>query len=95
MRRYTCCAFALALVVGNVGWAEVRRERPEERPYIVEIGDPYAISLHAVRRQAGRISEMAEYLGQYGEPDYAEIQEVQPDWPWESYEVRLYYLRRE
>lgn len=74
--------------------AEVRRERTARRPDVVEIGDPYPISLRILNREAGHITEMRNYVTTYGPPDYAEIQEVAPQWPWESYEVRLYYMRR-
>lgn len=73
----------------------VRRVVPQRRPYIVEIGQPYEINMDTVRQEAGHISEMKRYLAQYGYPDYAEIQEIEPKWPWESYEVRLYYMRRD
>jgi len=85
---------ALILAVCGRTPAEVRRERTERRPYIVEVGEPYSISMEAVDREAGKIREMSEYLSSYGYPDYAEVQEVEPEWPWESYEVRLYYMHR-
>lgn len=74
--------------------ADVRRQTTARRPYITEIGEPYSISLSTVRREAYKMSELREYLDLYGEPDYAEVQEIEPEWPWESYEVRLYYMRR-
>ena len=46
------------------------------------------------RQEAGKLTEVREYLEDYGYPDYAEIQEIEPQWPWESYEVRMYYMRR-
>lgn len=82
-----------AIAVGT-SFGDVRRERTERRPYIVEVGEPYSISMSAVEREADKISEMQEYVGFYGYPDYAEVQEIEPEWPWESYEVRLYYLQR-
>jgi hypothetical protein len=74
--------------------ADVRRERTQRRPDVLEIGDPYPISLRILGREASHITEMRSYVATYGPPDYAEIQEVAPQWPWESYEVRLYYMRR-
>jgi hypothetical protein len=74
--------------------SDVRLRTTERRPYITEVGEPYAISLPTVRREARKISQLHEYLALYGEPDYAEVQEIEPEWPWESYEVRLYYMRR-
>jgi hypothetical protein len=84
-----CTTAAAGRAVGDV-----HREKPERRPYIVEIGEPYSISLATMRREAQKMNELTEYLDLYGEPDYVEIQEIEPEWPWESYEVRLFYLLR-
>jgi len=74
---------------------DVRRETPPNRPYIVEVGEPSEITMPAVEREATRnISDLRESLNVYGLPDYAETQEIEPEWPWQAYEVRLYYLRR-
>jgi hypothetical protein len=73
---------------------DVRIETSDRRPYVVEIGEPYSISFSTLQREAANIEELREYMRDYGSPDYAEIQEIEPDWPWESYEVRLFYLRR-
>ena len=83
---------ANALPANAVG--NVRRERTVRRPYVIEIGEPYGISMETLRQEAGKLSEIHEYLEDYGYPDYAEIQEIEPQWPWDSYEVRMYYLRR-
>jgi hypothetical protein len=72
----------------------VRRESTGRRPDIVEVGEPYSISMTTVHNESAKISQLRTYLQEYGYPDYAEIQEIEPAWPWESYEVRLYYLRR-
>jgi hypothetical protein len=87
---------ALLLLAANTGAAsgDVRRERTERRPYIVEVGQPYAIGVQRLQHEANHISELKVYVRDYGYPDYAEIQEVLPEWPWEPYEVRLYYMRR-
>ncbi len=79
---------------GAIATAEVRRETTARRPYIVEIGEPYRISRATLDREAARLEELRTYLDQYGYPDYAEVQEIRPEWPWDSYEIRLYYLRR-
>jgi hypothetical protein len=71
---------------------DVRRETTERRPYIVEIGVPYSISMETLESEARNNSELREYLSNYGYPDYAEIQEIAPDWPWADHEVRIYYL---
>jgi hypothetical protein len=72
--------------------ADVRRERTERRPTITEVGEPYSISMATVQREAAKISDLRDFLVRNGYPDYAEVQEVAPAWPWESYEVRLYYM---
>jgi hypothetical protein len=84
----------LTLTVAGGAFGDVRHETTERRPYIVEIGDPYSISRATLQREAQVISALREHLELYGYPDYAEIQEIQPDWPWTAYEVRLYYMRR-
>lgn len=91
--------FVLAIVVLLVNtfldpaFGGVRRERPDSRPTILEIGEPYSISAATVQREAEKISDLRDFLIRNGYPDYAEVQEISPDWPWESYEVRLYYMR--
>lgn len=87
-------ALLLATFSINTAGAEVRRERPTRRPYIIEIGEPYSITNTTLRAEASKNSELRDYLNLHGRPDFAEIQEVAPDWPWETYEVRVYYLRR-
>jgi hypothetical protein len=74
---------------------DARRPPTERRPYIIEVGEPTSLTMSGVRNEAGKISQLRTYLGEYGYPDYAEVQEVEPVWPWESYEVRLYYMRRD
>jgi citrate lyase gamma subunit len=83
---------ATAIPANAIG--NVRRETTSRRPYIVEVGEPYSISMETLQREATNVNELDEYLASYGYPDYAEIQEIHPQWPWESREVRLYYLRR-
>ncbi len=99
MTRLGVSVCAAALLIGAVGArsaaGDVRRERPERRPYIVEVGEPYAINADKLQYEVRHISEMQTYVGAYGYPDYAEVQEIVPEWPWESYEVRLFYLDRD
>ena len=71
---------------------DVRRERTAQRPTVTEIGEPYSISMATVQREAEKISDLRDFIIRNGYPDYAEVQEVAPQWPWESYEVRLYYM---
>ena len=86
----------LGLLIGTVGgpsFADVRRERTERKPTIMEIGEPYSISMATVEREAQKTSDLRDFIIRNGYPDYAEVQEVAPTWPWESYEVRLYYMQ--
>jgi len=71
---------------------DVRRERPARRPYIVEVGQPYAIGVQKLQYEVDHISALKVYVEEYGYPDYAEIQEISPEWPWAPYEVRVYYM---
>ncbi len=87
-------ALLLAAVNARGAFGDVRRERTERRPYIEEVGEPYAINPERLQYESGHISELKTYMHEYGDPDYAEIQEILPEWPWEPYEVRLYYLDR-
>lgn len=84
----------LSVLHSGAAFGDVRRERTARRPYIVEIGQPYAINAHRLQYEIDHISELNEYVAKYGYPDYAEIQETSPEWPWEAYETRLYYLQR-
>lgn len=64
------------------------------RPDIVEVGDPVLITRKRLIAEAVRNSDLRDWLRLYGEPDYAEVQEIQFDPPWAQYEVRLYYVDR-
>ncbi|MBP1687460.1 MAG: hypothetical protein H6Q33_3603 [Deltaproteobacteria bacterium] len=88
-------AVALIAAISGTAFGDVRRVRPARRPYITEVGQPYAIYAGALDQEIRRISDLRTYVNRYGYPDYAEIQEVVPDWPWQPYEVRLYYLDRD
>ncbi len=81
---------AVALAIGP----EVERVTPANRPYIVEVGGPRPLSSAGLGREVKLDSDLAEYLDHYGWPDYAELQEIEPNPPWASYEVRIYYLKR-
>ena len=86
----------LSLACGTPAVAdEVRRVRSERRPYITEIGAPYEIDAAQLQHESRRISDLAVYLTAYGQPDYAEVQPIRPQWPWDAYEVRVYYLDRD
>src|SRR5216684_283735 len=84
----------LLATAATAALGDVRREKTGRRPYIVEVGEPYVITLPTLMHEADYMTDMADYLRDYGYPDYVEVQEIEPDWPWATYEVRLYYLRR-
>ena len=86
-------AVTAAMLLATGAGADVRRERTDRRPYIVEIDHPYEISMARLAEEAGKLSDLAMYLDHYGYPEYAEIQDIQARWPWETYEVRLFYVR--
>jgi hypothetical protein len=94
MRVAAGFAVAAVVLLATNAAADVRRERPDRRPYIVEIDHPYEISVERVAEEAKKLSDMAMYIEYYGYPEYAEIQEIRPSWPWDTYEVRLFYVRR-
>jgi hypothetical protein len=87
-------ALLLTLTAAGGAFGDVRRETTERRPYITEIGEPHPISRAALRREADANTTLSEHIELFGYPDYAEIQEIQPDWPWATYEVRLFYMER-
>jgi hypothetical protein len=93
---YVVATALLLFLAAEAGAAigEVRRERSERRPHIVEVGQPYTIGVQRLQYEIDRISALRGYVDDYGYPDYAEIQEISPEWPWEPYEVRLYYMQR-
>ena len=97
IRRGFGILFAAALL-GNAlpahATGNVRRETTANRPYIIEVGEPYEISLDTLQAEADGLSELRQYMRDYGSPDYAEVQEIEPQWPWAPREVRVYYLRR-
>jgi hypothetical protein len=65
-----------------------------ERQDVFDIGAPIPISRQTLEQEMRRNVELSEYIRTYGFPDYVEVQEVRPQWPWAAYEVRVYYLRR-
>jgi len=87
-------AVVFIATVSGTASGDVRGVHSARRPYITEVGQPYAIAGEALHQELLRISDMRTYVSHYGYPDYAEIQELVPEWPWQPYEVRLYYLHR-
>lgn len=84
----------LAVVAGFDGSARAELRAVSDRPGIFEIGDPIMIGRTSLEHEMRMNVNLASYIENYGWPDYAEIQEVQVDYPFAPYEVRLYYLRR-
>jgi len=94
--KYLAMAAALVLapaVAVAIG-PEVERVTPPNRPYIVEVGSPQPLSSRGLDQEMKLDSDLQEYLQHYGWPDYAEVQEIEPNVPWAAYEVRIYYLKR-
>ena len=95
-RLVAVTALTLAPTVAlAIGFDDVRRVTPANRPYIVEIGDPRPLGPRALQKETTRNSDLRAYIDFYGWPDYAEVQDIEPNIPWDAYEVRLYYLRRD
>jgi hypothetical protein len=84
----------LAVVAGFSGSARAELRAVPERPGIFEIGDPVMINKTSLEHEMRLNANLASFIENYGWPDYAEIQEVQVDYPFAPYEVRIYYLRR-
>lgn len=82
------------LIAASTVASTARGEPQVNRQDVVEIGSPVPISRQVLRAEMGRNNELREYIETYGYPDYAEVQEIRPQWPWAAYEVRTYYLRR-
>jgi len=86
---------AAGMMFGAHGaWAGVHRRIDANRPSIIEIGDPTSVDTPRIEREAQHITQLREFLDAYGYPDYAELQEVAPEWPFAPYEIRTYYLDR-
>lgn len=86
-------------VLGGLGWADgswAADLRPAlNRPELIEVGDPVLIGRDMLQQEMLRNVNLRDHITLYGWPDYAEIQEVRVLDPLASYEVRLYYLRRD
>jgi hypothetical protein len=92
---FVVVAITVTTTLTGTAYGDVRREPDTRRQGVIEIGEPSPISIPALQREAAAISQLQEYLDQYGYPEYAETQAIGPQWPWESHEVRLFYLRRD
>jgi hypothetical protein len=95
MGRFVVVMFSfLAAVVGFNGSARAELRPAPERIGVFEIGDPLMINRTSLEHEMRMNANLAAFIENYGWPDYAEIQEVQVDYPFAPYEVRIYYLRR-
>lgn len=90
-------------VVAVVSWALAVAASPAVgdlktapgRDDVVEIDGPVLVSRDVLTQEMRLNSGLRRYIGLYGWPDYVEVQEIVPEWPWAAYETRLYYVRRE
>lgn len=96
MKRYGAIA-AAALVAGMITAGEAGADlRPSvHRPALVEVGDPIMVDRSALRKEMERISDLKDYIARHGWPDYAEVQAVVAEDPFDEYEVRVYYILRQ
>lgn len=94
MRGLAAVATAVVLI-GLGGSAPVRAQSHPavNRPEIRDVGDPILISRRTLAREMTYNSDLRDWVRLYGPPDYAEVQELELDPPFASYEVRLYYIR--
>lgn len=86
-------ALVLGLVALGEAPAQTVRKASDERPNIVDVGDPILISRQALSREMALNTDLRDWVKLYGLPDYAEVQEIEIDTPFAPYEVRLYYLQ--
>lgn len=83
----------LGVMVVSESHAQLIRHSSNERPDIVDVGDPMLISRETLSAEMARNSDLRAWVRLYGPPDYAEVQEIEIDTPFAPYEVRLYYLK--
>jgi len=63
-----------------------------ERPYVCDVGEPKALSRESFSQILEVDAGVRAMVARIGMPSYAELQEVDVDEPWMSYELRVYYL---
>ena len=83
---------------GSPAWAETLREggvrctpTSPERPYVCDVGAPKPISTRTFRDILGKNKAIRDTVARIGFPDYAEMQRVDVESPWASFEIRTYY----
>src|SRR5262245_19327203 len=95
MMRYIAAIVVAVATLVLAPPARAQEMRPAVgRPDIMEVGDPILITRRVLGMEMRRNADLRDWVHLYGAPDYAEVQEIQIDPPWASYEVRLYYVRR-
>jgi hypothetical protein len=95
MMRRIALAVLMAASLGLGARARAAEMRPAiDRPEIMEVGDPILINRRMLAMEMRRNVDLRDWIHLYGLPDYAEVQEIQIEPPWASYEVRVYYLDR-
>jgi hypothetical protein len=86
-------ADTVAVSASGVGYAALGCVPDEaERPYICDVGDPKPLSLQSFRQIFEVDSAVRATVARIGMPNYAEIQKIDVNDPWVSYELRTYYV---
>lgn len=62
-----------------------------ERPYLCDVGDPKPLSLQSFRTILSTNEAVRDTVARIGMPDFAELQRVDVESPWATYEIRAYY----
>jgi hypothetical protein len=94
MRRIAMVILAAGTLASGVRASADEMQPAVGRPDIMELGDPILINRKVLGLEMRRNTDLRDWIYLYGAPNYAEVQEIQIDPPWASYEVRLYYVRR-
>ncbi len=94
MRRIIALsAIVFGLAAVGDAQAQLARQATDERPNIIDVGDPVLISRETLSDEMSLNTDLRDWIRLYGPPDYAEMQEIEIDTPFAPYEVRLYYLK--
>lgn len=93
--KLSLVGLALILTAMTVAPSLAELRQAPGREEIVEIDNPVLVSRTVLQDEMRRNTGLSRYIRTYGYPDYVEVQEIQPDWPWAAYETRLYYVRRQ
>lgn len=63
----------------------------EERPYVCDVGEAKPLSLQSFQQIFQVDTAVRSTVARIGMPDYAELQKVDVEDPWVSWELRTYY----